>query len=654
MDDIKTGSRNNQDDRNRIRQARTLAGQIVDITRELEPTDADETGEVTTIPIKADETVIATNTTAIKATRTDAGVTLGGYLVTFGGADVDGEYFADDTDFGIDETGMVGVYYHHGLAPKFGKRRVSKASLRKDDFGIFAETVLAERDEYERFIVQLAEAGKLGWSSGTAAHLMERETQADGRTKITRWPIAEASLTHTPAEPRAAVMPLKSLQFADMDGASGKEENPASVVETPTQTNDAPQGAEEKTMDITQEQLDEIVNQAATKAAEAAIKAMPPVTDEIVNQAATKAAEAAIKAMPATTPEPGSVTVVKDEADQPFKSAGDFFVAVKNAAIHPSAIDPRLLPLKASGMSEGTPADGGYLVSPTIAGGIVDRMHNTGELLRRISLDRVGPNSNAMTYNAIDETSRVDGSRYGGLQGYWLAEAGSKTASKPAFRQVELKLKKVAALAYATDELLADATALEGWLSRTVPNELRFKVEDAIYNGDGVGKPTGIMGHASLVTQLRYAASTVGVNDIWSMYARRWVGARDYVWLVNQDVLPQLYGLNNTYQNLFIGPSGMPNAPAGTLMGLPIVEVEYAATMGSTGDIMLAALSQYQGIEKGGIESASSIHVQFLTDETVFRFVYRFDGGPMWSSTLTPFKGSNTQSPFVVLAAATA
>ena len=384
-------------------------------------------------------------------------------------------------------------------------------------------------------------------------------------------------------------------------------------------------------MELTQEQLDEIVNQAATKAAEAAIKAMPPVT-----------------------PNPGSVTVTKDEADQPFKSAGDFFVAVKNAAIHPSAIDPRLLPLKASGMSEGTPADGGYLVSPTIAGGIVDRMHNTGELLRRISLDRVGPNSNAMTYNAIDETSRVDGSRYGGLQGYWLAEAGSKTASKPAFRQVELKLKKVAALAYATDELLADATALEGWLSRTVPNELRFKVEDAIYNGDGVGKPTGIMGHASLVTQLRYAASAVSAADIWAMYARRWVGARDYVWLVNQDVLPQLYALGNTYQNLFTGPAGMPNAPAGTLMGLPIVEVEYAATMGSTGDIMLAALSQYQGIEKGGIESASSIHVQFLADETVFRFVYRFDGGPMWSSTLTPFKGSNTQSPFVVLAAATA
>jgi len=459
---------------------------------------------------------------------------------------------------------------------------------------------------------------------------MERETQPDGRTKITRWPIAEASLTHTPAEPRAAVMPLKSLQFVEVDGAASKAESHPDVVEPPTQTNDAPKGAEENIMDITQEQLDEIVNQAATKAAEAAIKAMPPVT-----------------------PNPGSVTVVKDEADQPFKSAGDFFVAVKNAAIHPSAIDPRLLPLKASGMSEGVPSEGGYLVSPTVASGIIERMYSTGKILQRISLDRLGPNSNAMTYNGIDETSRVDGSRYGGIQGYWMAEGGTKTASKPKFRQVELKLKKVAALAYATDELLSDVSALAGWLQRTVPNELRFKVEDAIYNGDGVGKPTGIMGHASLVTQLRYAASAVSAQDIWAMYARRWVGAPDYVWLINQDVLPQLYALGNTYQNLFMGPT-MTSAPSGTLMGLPIVEVEYAATMGSTGDIMLASLSQYQGIERGGIESATSIHVQFVTDETAFRFVYRFDGGPLWHSTLTPANGSNTQSPFVVLAAATA
>jgi len=56
-------------------------------------------------------------------------------------------------------------------------------------------------------------------------------------------------------------------------------------------------------------------------------------------------------------------------------------------------------------------------------------------------------------------------------------------------------------------------------------------------------------------------------------------------------------------------------------------------------------------IEKGGMQTATSIHVAFLTDETLFRFVYRVDGAPKWNVPLTPNSGGPTQSPFVVLAA---
>ncbi|MCA1807786.1 MAG: phage major capsid protein [Actinobacteria bacterium] len=119
---------------------------------------------------------------------------------------------------------------------------------------------------------------------------------------------------------------------------------------------------------------------------------------------------------------------------------------------------------------------------------------------------------------------------------------------------------------------------------------------------------------------------------------------------MNQDVMPQIFQIGNTYQNLFM-PQGFAGNPTATLLGKPLVEVEYAQTMGTTGDIVLAAMSQYQAIDKG-IQSASSIHVAFTTDETAFRFVYRIDGAPIWNSALTPFKGTSTQSPFVSLATA--
>ena len=65
---------------------------------------------------------------------------------------------------------------------------------------------------------------------------------------------------------------------------------------------------------------------------------------------------------------------------------------------------------------------------------------------------------------------------------------------------------------------------------------------------------------------------------------------------------------------------------------------------------MLADFSQYLMIDKGAIQSATSIHVAFLTGEVAFRFIYRVDGQPIDNKKITPYKGSNTQSPFVTLA----
>lgn len=357
----------------------------------------------------------------------------------------------------------------------------------------------------------------------------------------------------------------------------------------------------------------------------------------------------------------GGVQVVTDEADRPFASKGEFFMAVKNVALYPGREDPRLRSLKvkeearvrnATGMSEGIPAEGGYLVKPEYADGWIERMYTIGELLSRVAKDPVTGNS--MTYNTVDETSRVDGSQYGGVTGYWLGEGGTITGSKPKFSQLELKLKKVAALCYATDEQLQDTANLESWLNRTVPNVLRFMAEDAVYDGDGVGKPLGILNSPCLISVLRQDANKVQFADIVTMWSRRWAGVSDYIWLINQDVSPQLDQLALTAYSSDVSPRFVDYGPDGVMRmkGKPVFEVEYAQSMGTKGDIMLASMSQYQTITKGDVQSASSMHVAFVTDEQAFRFILRIDGEPMWASALTPHHGSNTLSPFVVLATA--
>jgi len=569
---------------------------------------------------------------------------IGGYLVRFTSdddPDLTGEFFTKDTDFG--DASSAAVYYNHGLDPVIKKRKLGKADLNTDDFGVWAEAQLDLRDKYEKFIYEMAEQGKQGWSSGTAGHLIERVPQGNA-VWLRSWPLGlDASITPTPAEPRNGVQPLKSIvikplmESEPMD-ALVSEETVRDGKAMPDANDESKnlENSEDMKMEITEEKLQELID--------GAVKAS-------VEQAVTAGVEEAMKALPV---QPSGVKVTTDEADQPFDSAGEFFQAVKNAALYPGSQDVRLLPLKqATGLGENVPADGGYLLAPQIAGGIIERMYATGQLLTRVASDTIGPNSNSMLYNAVDETSRADGSRFGGLLGYWMAEAGTITASRPTFRQMELKLKKVAALCYATDELLADAVALESWLSRTVPLELRFQVENAIYNGNGVGKPLGIMNAPALVSVTRIDANEVDQTDIANMWARRWAGYNDYVWLANPSVFPQL--INLTVGNFpFLLPmnAGGQGNPAFSLYGAPYIEVEYTAALGTTGDIMLASLSQYQTISKGGIQSASSIHVNFTSDETAFRFIYRIDGQPLWSSALTPFDAGNTLSPFVVLTAA--
>ena len=542
---------------------------------------------------------------------------VGGYLVRWGGdgdVDLTGDYFTKETDLGISEGDRLPVYFEHGYDPVIKSRRLGRGQIERfDDIGVWFEAQLELRDEYERKIYELAEAGKLGWSSQAGGSLVAKESGLGG-TRIATWPLAEATLTKSPAEYRNTAIPMKSI-YPDAEEAQ------------------------------------EVTHEEEIMAEE--IKTSPPIDVEaLVKEAAEKAIKAYEEAQPKI--KGGYAEVTEDETDRSLKAnpltAAEFFQAVKMAEMYPGQEERRLLPFKATGLNEATPSQGGYLLPPQIAAGIHQNMWGVGSVLSRFNPIRVSGNS--LTINAVDETSRADGSRMGGVQGYWLAEAAQKTASKPKFRQIELKLKKVAALCYATDELLADASALESWIGNEVPNELRFQVEAAIINGNGAGKPVGILQSGSLISATRTDGSKIDAYDIGRMWARRLPGYNDYVWFVNPAVYPQL--LNMTIGDMPVyAPSVRPDVPFGTLLGRPVIENEYCPNLGTAGDILLASPSAYALITKGGVEAASSIHIKFDYDETAFRFVYRVDGQPYYNAAITAYDAVNTVSPFVALAAST-
>lgn len=103
---------------------------------------------------------------------------------------------------------------------------------------------------------------------------------------------------------------------------------------------------------------------------------------------------------------------------------------------------------------------------------------------------------------------------------------------------------------------------------------------------------------------------------------------------------------------LFMAGGSIPNQPENRLLGLPLVELEQCSALGDLGDLILADLGNgYILADKGDVQADVSIHVRFIWDESVFRFVYRVDGQPVLASAITPYKGNDTQSHFIALEA---
>jgi HK97 family phage major capsid protein len=388
----------------------------------------------------------------------------------------------------------------------------------------------------------------------------------------------------------------------------------------------------------------------------------------VVEDGTVKALRAELDAMKAMHNEPatkgaGHLVVTADETDKkaarPWKSLGEQLRAIYDSATKPHMTDERLKAQKAIlGASEGVPADGGFLVQPNFSSEIFRIAHEIGQVAPRARRVPIGANSNGLTMNAVDETSRATGSRWGGVQAYWAAEGDTATASKPKFRQMELKLNKLIALMYATDELLADTTALGAIAQQALSEEINWTTENTIFRGTGAGQPLGFIGHGATVSVAKeagQAAATLVTANIFKMWSRMWARSRtSAVWFINQDIEPQLLGMEFPVGTggvpAYLPPGGLSQSPYGTLLGRPIIPVEYASTLGTVGDINLVDLSQYILIDKGGIEAAESMHVQFLTDQMAYRWIYRVDGQPAWRTVLTPANGSATQSPFITLA----
>lgn len=374
--------------------------------------------------------------------------------------------------------------------------------------------------------------------------------------------------------------------------------------------------------------------------------------DEVSADLLASFARAAAPAI-ATPQTPAVVTNVHDRAaDQPFGDFGEFVTSLIRAGRPQGTVDPRLHHRAATGAGSDVGSDGGFLIPPGFSAQIVQRANVLGDVWSRVT--KVPVMGNSMIINGVDETSRANGSRFGGISVVRAAEGDTTPGTKTKFYQVSLKLKKLLGLFYVTEEQQEDGPAAAEIAMRGFSEELVFATEDEVFNGNGAAQMLGILNSAAAVSvakEAAQAAATVVSANITRMLSRLDPRSRKTAaWFYDPTVEQQLPLMTIGDQPMYIPQGGLRGAlDFGILCGLPCFPVEYLAVLGTVGDIMLADMSQYVAIEKGP-KTAQSMHARFVNDEQVIKFTTRNDGAPLWKSPITPKNGGPTRSPFVTLA----
>lgn len=375
---------------------------------------------------------------------------------------------------------------------------------------------------------------------------------------------------------------------------------------------------------------------------------------QVTDLAAASAAGAV--AIPAAPTEPKN-----DKGLRLFDNFADQLRAVKNAA--GGVVDDRLSKLNkefknATGMNEGIGTEGGFAVQTDFAGMLMDTAAKAGNILPLVDKYEVSGGANAVKWVEVDESS-VATTVFGGVQVYWASEAAAVAASKAALIEKECKLEKLMGMAYATFELESDSNFISQLYSRAFSLGIQREMESCMIGaaGTGIGKPISILnsaGKVAVAAEAGQAAGTVLWENISKMYNRALNKdmIAKYVWLCHPDLAEQF-----DFLNFPVGTGGVPvylqAAQVGsvsTLKARPIIETDHCSAAGTEGDIMFADLSDYMMIYKGGVKADTSIHVQFLTAENAFRFIFRCNGMPKRNKTLTIKNSSNARSSIVTLA----
>ncbi|MCU7500722.1 MAG: phage major capsid protein [Ignavibacteria bacterium] len=232
-------------------------------------------------------------------------------------------------------------------------------------------------------------------------------------------------------------------------------------------------------------------------------------------------------------------------------------------------------PIIQQALSEGVAADGGYLVPDEVAGDILHFVNEYGVLRR---------------YGSYFDMSRVKSDSLhiprllSDISVSWINEKAVIAQSEPSFEDVNLVLKKVAAISTVTEELLSDSLiVLYDFLMERYGERIAYAEDNQGFAGQG-SPFTGVLNAAGVnsVTIGGTSLENLDYDDLVDMQSclstAKLRGAR---WFGHPTIFGEIRKIKDSAGNpILVKPN---NGPIEELMGYPVEKVDAMPSKGSTG-----------------------------------------------------------------------
>src|SRR5579883_2689364 len=194
-------------------------------------------------------------------------------------------------------------------------------------------------------------------------------------------------------------------------------------------------------------------------------------------------------------------------------------------------------------LAESSGVTGGYTVPPELFEQLMAIVAELAFIRPRAFVIPMAGASLQIPYLDITTTQSAGVSPFfGGLQMTWTAESQTRLETEPQFKQMELKAWELSGYCVSSNVLLQDSVlGLEKFLMTLFAKSIAWFEEYAFLQGNGAGKPQGMLTAGATLTKTRDYANQVTFNDVATMWSKllpsSWSTA---VWVFSPSVVPQL------------------------------------------------------------------------------------------------------------------